>query len=178
MGDRIEQGRQAYDRGEYETAVAAFSSHRDVCRQWGDKRGEASALMDLGVTHQRMDNLADAQLAYEQALEIFNELDDTNGKAMVMGNLATLMKRQGAASEAEPLLQKSADMFYQLGKDSYEADTLRLLAIIQLKRGAFLDSIISYNRAMSRMDVLSMSQKVLRLLSNFLLRALGVQMVT
>lgn len=171
----MDQGRIAYDRGEYETAVTAFSSALEVCRQWGDVRGEASALMDLGVTHQRMDNLADAQQAYEEALGLFEQIGDDAGKAMVMGNLATLKKRRGAADEAEGLLQQAADMFYQLGKDDYEADTLRLLARIQLQRFAWLDALITYNRAMSRMEELTGLQKLLRTLSNFFLRTIGVQ---
>ena len=176
MAKKIERGREAYNRGEYETAVAAFSSARDVCMQWGDKHGEASALMDLGVTHQRIGNLGDAQLAYENALELFEELGNDAGKATVMGNLATLYKRLGAADQAIPLLQKAADMFYTLGKDDYEADTLRVLAQVQLQQGEWLDAVISYNRAISKMKHLTTTQKILQTLSSFSLRILGVQL--
>lgn len=176
MGEKIaERGRRAYDRGEYETAVAAFSETRSVWRQLGDKRGEASALVDLGVAHQRMGNLADAQMAYEEALVLFEELGDDDGRATVMGNLATLMRRRGAADQAESLLQQAADMFYQLGKEDYEADTLRLLAQVQMQRGGWLDSLITYNRAMSRMERLTPLQSFLRLLSNLFLRIIGVR---
>lgn len=175
MAERVETGPKAHDRSEYETAVAAFSETREVWRQLGDRRGEASALMDLGVAHQRMGNLADAQLAYEEALELFDAMGDDTGKATVMGNLATLMKRRGAADQAEALLQKAADMFYELGKDDYEADTLRLLAQVQLQRGAYLDSLMTYNRALARMSQLTGAQKFLRALIKVFLGIIGVR---
>lgn len=176
MGEQIaEQARAAYDRGEYETAVTAFSETREVWRQLGDRRGEAIALMDLGVAHQRMGNLADAQLSYEEAMELFDALEDNEGRAMVMGNLATLMKRRGAADQAMDLLQKAADMFYELGKEEYESDTLRLLAQVQLQKGQWLEAIITYERAMARMESLKGSQKLLRLLIRLFLRIVGVR---
>nr|MBA3531634.1 tetratricopeptide repeat protein [Ardenticatenales bacterium] len=80
-----DKGNKAFDRGEYETAVAAFSETREVWRQLGDTRGEASALVDLGVAHQKMGNLADAQEAYEEGLRLYEQLGDDEGRATVMG---------------------------------------------------------------------------------------------
>ncbi len=179
MGEQLaEEGRRAYDRGEYETAVAAFGATRDVWHTMGDKRGEGDALVSLGVAHQRMGNLADAQASYEEALVLYEQMGDDNGKATVLGNLAMLMKRRGAADQAESLLQQAADMFYTLGKDDYEADTLRVLAQVQLQRGGWMDALITYNRAMSRMTQLSGSQKFLKFMSGIFMRIIGVQPVS
>ncbi len=176
MGETIaERGRKAYDRGEYEVAVAAFSETRAVWQQLGDQRGEASALSDLGVAHQKMGNLADSEMAYNEALTLYEALGDEQGQATVLGNLATLMKRRGAAEQAESLLKEAADLFCELGKREHEADTLRLLAQIQLQRGGWLDAILSYHRAMDRMDHLTGTQKLLRALSSLFLRIIGVR---
>ncbi len=177
MGEQLmEEGRRAYDRGEYETAVAAFGATRDVWRTMGDKRGEATALLDLGVAHQRMGNLADAQAAYEEARTLFEQIGDDTGRAKVLGNLAVLMRRRGAADQAESLLQEAADTFYTLGKEDYETDTLKLLAQVQLQRGAWMDALISYNRAISRQPGLTGKQKTIQLLSGILMRILGIQL--
>lgn len=177
MGEQLsEEGRRAYDRGEYETAVAAFSETRDVWRSLGDARGEASALLDMGVAHQRMGNLADAQAAYEEALILFEQLGDDSGKAKVLGNLAMLMKRRGAADQAESLLQQAADMFYTLGKEDYESDTLKVLAQVQLQRGGWMDALISYNRAISRQPNRTGKQKTIQFLTGIFMRILGVQL--
>lgn len=177
MGEQLsEEGRRAYDRGEYETAVAAFGATRDVWRTMGDKRGEASALLDLGVAHQRMGNLADAQAAYEEARTLFEQIGDDTGRAKVLGNLAMLMKRRGAADQAESLLQEAADTFYTLGKEDYEADTLKVLAQVQLQRGAWMDALISYNRAISRQPNRTGKQKTIQFLMGFLMRVLGIQL--
>lgn len=170
------EGRHAYDRGEYETAVAAFSATRDVWRQMGDARGEAGALMDMGVAHQRMGNLADAQAAYEESLILFEQLGDNSGKAKVLGNLAMLMKRRGAADQAESLLQQAADLFYALGNEEYEADTLRVLAQVQLQRGQWMDALISYNRALSRQPQRTLRQKTMQALMGLVMRITGIRM--
>lgn len=166
---------EAYDRGEYETAVAAFMETRQVWQQLGDPRGEASALSDLGVAHQKMGNWADAQHAYQEALALYQTLDDPQGEAVVMGNLATLLKRRGAADQAESLLKEAVEMFYALGKRDHEADSLRMLAQLQLQRGGWLDALLSYHRAMSRMEQLSGSQRLLRLLTTLFLRIVGAR---
>lgn len=176
MAQKIESDHHAYDRNEYDTAVAAFGSARDVCQQWGDKHGEASALMDLGVTHQRFGNWADAKLAYEDALELFEDIEDETGKATAMNNLAALYKRLGAGEQSIPQLEKAVEMFDILAKDEYQADTLRILSQVQLQQGEWLDAIISYHRALSRMANLTTSQGILQTSSSIVLRVLGVQL--
>lgn len=176
MAKKVEQNHQAYNRNEYDTAVAAFGSARDVCQQWGDQHGEASALMDLGVTHQRFGNWADAKLAYEDALELFEEINDDRGKATAMNNLAALYKRLGAGEQSIPQLEKAVEMFDILGKDEYQADTLRILSQVQLQQGEWLDAIISHHRALSRMVNLTTSQSLLQTINSIVLRVLGVRL--
>ncbi len=176
MARKTEQDRHAYDRNEYDTAVAAFSSARDVCQQWGDKHGEASALMDLGVTHQRFGNWADAKLAYEDALSLFEDIQDETGKATAMNNLAALYKRLGAGEQSISQLKKAVEMFDILGKDEYQADTLHVLSHVQWQQGEWLDAIISYHRGLSLLPNPTTSQGLLLTTSSVALRVLGVQL--
>lgn len=169
------QGQQAYQQGDYAAALAAFQEARDVARQAGDPHAEASAIRDMGVALQQSGKLDEAQTAYTEALALFTSLDDQEGRATVMGNQATLLRRRGKAEEAEAQLKQVAELFTDLGHREYEVDTLRLLAQWQMKRGAWLDSLISYNHAMSRMQHLSPVQHFLRGASNLFLRILGVR---
>jgi tetratricopeptide (TPR) repeat protein len=171
-----EEGRRAYDRGEYETAIAAFSATRDWARSMQDPRGEASALMDMGVAHQRMGNLADAQASYEEALILYEQFGDDTGKAKTLGNLAMLMKRRGAADQAESLLQQAADLFYTLGKEEYEADTLKVLTQVQLQRAKWMDALISYNRALACLPQHTMRQKLILSMTGMVMKILGIQL--
>jgi tetratricopeptide (TPR) repeat protein len=168
-------GQQAYQQGDYAAAIVAFQDARDVARTTGDQHAEASALRDMGVALQQSGKLDEAQTAYDEALALFASLDDKEGRATVLGNQATLLRRRGKAEEAEAQLKQVADLFTELGNREYEVDTLRLLSQWQMKRGAWLDSLISYNQAMSRMPRLSPIQHFLRATSNLLLRVLGVR---
>jgi tetratricopeptide (TPR) repeat protein len=176
MGEALAgQGREAYERGDFESAMQAFNAARDESRQNGDQRGEATALMHIGVTHQRMARSAEAQQAYEEALALFEVLDDDEGRATVLGNMATLLRRKGSTARAESLLEQAADLFGKVGKHDYQADTLRLLAQIQLRRGAWLECLVTYNRAMTLMPNLTGTQKVLQRMSKIFLQMTGIQ---
>lgn len=74
-------GLDASNRGEYATAVAGFTEARLAWQQVGDTYAEADALMSLGVTHQRMGNLHDAEAAYQEALALFTKDGSIDGQA-------------------------------------------------------------------------------------------------
>jgi tetratricopeptide (TPR) repeat protein len=176
MGDALAlKGREAYERGEFENAMEAFIAAHDESRQSGDQRGEATALMHMGVTHQRMERPAEAQQAYEEALALFEVLDDDEGRATVLGNMATLLKRQGSTARAESLLEQAADLFGKVGKQDYQADTLRLLAQLQLRRGAWFECLVTYYSAMELMPNLTGTQIVLQRMSKIFLQLMGIQ---
>ena len=171
----VNQGQSAYEQGDYEAALTAFGEAREAARQSGDQRAEASALRDVGVTLQTAGKLDEAGAAYSEAQTLFQAAGDEAGRATVLGNQATLLRRRGKDQEAEALLSQAADLFAEAGNDQYEVDTLRLLAQWQMKRGAWLDSLINYNKAMSRMERLSPAQGCLRAMGKLFLRILGVR---
>ncbi len=174
-GVRVSEGQSAYEQGDYEAALTAFRVAREAALQSGDQRAEASALRDMGVTLQTAGKFDEAGTAYSEAQTLFQAAGDESGRATVLGNRATLLRRRGKDQEAEALLSQAADLFAEAGNDQYEADTLRLLAQWQMKRGAWLDSLINYNKAMSRMEHLSPAQGCLRAMSKLFLRVAGVR---
>jgi hypothetical protein len=66
-------------------------------------------------------------------------------------------------------------MFYSLGNGEYEADTLRVLAQVQLQRGGWMDALISYNRAISRMPRRTGRQRTIQWLTAIVMRILGIR---
>lgn len=169
------RGLEAYQRGDYVTAIAAFTQARAAWANIGDTYAEADALTSLGVAHQRMGNLYEAETAYQEAMALFARAGATDGQAKVMGNLATLLARRGQTERAEGYLAQAADLFNEAGEFELEADTLRYLARLQLQRRAYLDALLSYDRALSRMQHLSGSQRFLRLLTRIFFKLIGVE---
>ncbi|MCZ7567237.1 MAG: tetratricopeptide repeat protein [Ardenticatenaceae bacterium] len=168
-------GLDAYQHGDYATAIAAFTEARAAWASIGDTYAEAEALTNLGVAHQRMGNLYDAEMAYQEAMALFAKAGAIDGQAKVMGNLATLLVHRGQSMHAEGYLTQAADLFMQAGQLELEADTLRYLARLQLQRRAFLEALLSYDRALSRLPHLSGSQQLLRFLTKIFFKLVGIQ---
>lgn len=168
-------GLNAYQRGDYVTAITAFTEAREAWASIGDTYAEADALTSLGVAHQRMGNLYDAEMAYQEAMALFAKAGATDGQAKVMGNLATLLVQRRQFERAEGYLAQAADLFMQAGESELEADTLRYLARLQLQRRAFLEALLSYDRALSRQPHLSGPQRLLRVLTKIFFKLAGVQ---
>jgi tetratricopeptide (TPR) repeat protein len=168
-------GLDAYNRGEYATAVAAFTEARLAWQQVGDTFAEADALMSLGVTHQRMNNLHDAEGAYKEALGLFTKTGALDGQAKVMGNLATLLEKRGEHEKAEAYLAQAADIFGEQGDYDNEVATLQYLTKLQMNRRSYVDALLSYNRVLSRLEELTPQQKLIQTLSNVFFKIIGVQ---
>lgn len=168
-------GLDAYNRGDYATAVAAFTEARLAWQQVGDTFAEADALMSLGVAHQRMGNLHDAEAAYQESLALFTKAGTVDGQAKVMGNLATLLEKRGQHERAEGYLAQAADIFADQGDYENEVATLQYLTKLQMKRRAYLESLISYDRALSRLESLTPRQKFIRTLTNIFFKVVGIQ---
>lgn len=169
------EGLEAYRRGDYATAIAAFTEARKVWATVGDTYAEADALMSLGIAHQRMGNFYDAELAYQEAMALFTKAGALEGQAKVMGNLATLLAKQNQVERAEGFLRQAADLFMQTGNSELEADTLRYLARLQLQRRGYIEALLSYDRALSCLDQLSGTQKLLRFLNRIFFKLTGLE---
>lgn len=172
--DQHDVGMVAYEEGDYETAIAAFQEARRVWREIGDTYAEADSLMSEGVAHTRMKNYDRAEDAYSEALALFTQIDSTEGQATVMGNLGTLLYMQGDAARAIGYLDRASDLFYELGESDREAETLQMLARAYLSKLDWVNSLLAYDRALSRMDSLTGQQKFLRMLCSIFLKLIGV----
>lgn len=173
--DKQQAGIAAYEAGDYETAIGAFREARRVWNELGDTYAEADALMSEGVAHTRVGNYEDARSAYKEALELFTEIGACEGQATVLGNLGTLFYMRGSSDQATEHLERAADLFLELKKPAREADTLRLLARVYLRRLDWLNALLVYDRALSRMESLTGQQKFLRTLITIFLKLIGVQ---
>ena len=96
-----------------------------------DRRGEGTALGNLGNANT---DLGDARRAigyYEQALAIRREIGDAMGVASTLFNMALLYAQQGQAARALPLAQQAAQFYAQLGHAQYAQRAQQLVAQIR-----------------------------------------------
>ncbi|MCH9686050.1 MAG: serine/threonine-protein kinase [Deltaproteobacteria bacterium] len=103
-------GLLAYARGEYATAIEALERSAAALRTAGN-RGPALGNLynNLGVNRQLQGQLAEAAVAYEQALVIYEESfgDDHPVAGQVLANLGVAQRRLGNAEASRVSLERS-----------------------------------------------------------------------
>ncbi len=175
--NHLDEGKQAYNEGDYETAVEAFRQAREVWRQVGDKYAEADALMSEGLAHLRMKRYKEAEAALREALDIFSQIEAPEGQATAMGNLGTLLYKLGRYDEAVEFLDQAAILFAEIGEQRREVESLQMLSRIFLRKRDWLNALLVYDRLLQKIPPreLKPSQKLLRFLNKIFFRIVGVQ---
>ena len=76
--------------GEYPAAAQALEQALGICRDIGDRRGQANALRELGVVRRLTGEYPAAAQALEQALGICRDIGDRGGEAEALNERGTL----------------------------------------------------------------------------------------
>lgn len=72
-----------------------------MARQLGDRRLEASILVNLGNLQREHGRMGEARASYESSLALYRQLGRLRNQGTVLGNLGTLHIEQGHADEAD-----------------------------------------------------------------------------
>jgi tetratricopeptide (TPR) repeat protein len=86
----------------------------ELCRQIGDRVGEADAHARLASAAARTFQVAAARLHYEQAEELYGQLGDRKGQAATVVNAAMLLANLGQYAEALAQDRRAAGLFQSL----------------------------------------------------------------
>jgi len=115
------------------SALAESSASMSV---QASKALRAKALNGLGWLADRQGDAVDAQTAYEESCELFQELNDTESVAGVLHNLGVLQLQHGRYHQAMPLLQRSLALQQQSTNDMRRVASLVALARLAFYQGA------------------------------------------
>ena len=131
---------QAYATGkrDYKAAVSFSNLALELFRELGDRKGEAEALKELGLSYRRLGKAKQALEALRENLEIRQQLDDPFGIADAMQWLGVALTAQMKLKEAERLNRQALALFRQLGSRYYEAQVLMNLSFTQQNTGETL----------------------------------------
>ena len=126
-----------YD-GPWTDAIARNAAAVQAAHQLGDRFGQASALIDLGVAHRLMGDYPAAALAQEQALVIFREIGSRLGQAIALNDLGDVRRLTGEYPAASQVLEQALSIFRELGDRIGEAIALTLLGDVRRLTGEYL----------------------------------------
>src|SRR5439155_323674 len=82
-------------QGDYAAARSLHQEALAIWREFGDRRGIAACLQNLGIVDYNLGDYASARSLYEESLEIKRELGDRQGVAGSLNDLGNVAFHQG-----------------------------------------------------------------------------------
>ena len=107
----------AFDRANYDQAVALTEESRELFRKAGNKWGVRHSFLQLGNIARAQENLEQAQKFYEESLKLAKEIGDQEGFGVVLLAIGSLAEKQGD---------------YKRAMESYE-EALRIEKLVKSK---------------------------------------------
>lgn len=136
--------------GKYEEAEAEFKRTRELMRRIGNRRGEASSLLNLGTVYTRAGQADRARPIYEQALELVREIGYRRGVAIASGNLGIMETHEGFFDAAMRRFRKCLAISREVGDAEGEGNALLNLGSVFATLGQFeeAEGLVQESRAL------------------------------
>jgi tetratricopeptide (TPR) repeat protein len=117
--------------GDARRAIKHHEQALAIVQAIGDRRGEGTALGNLGSAYYSLGDARQAIKHHEQRLAIAQEIGDRAGEATSSFNLALALSKQGHRVEALPYAQAAARLYTQLGHTQNVHRAQQLIAQIK-----------------------------------------------
>jgi tetratricopeptide (TPR) repeat protein len=162
-----EDGKQAFETGQYETAAGMFESAAHGYASLDDnlnaaesKNNQSVALLKLG----RGQAALDAVLGTDT---IFAGASDLKRQAMALGNQAAALEALKRWDDALAAYDQSADLFARAGEGDLRSMVMKSAAAIKFRRGKVTDSAFKMIGSLEAKDKPSIFERVLKFLLHF-----------
>jgi tetratricopeptide (TPR) repeat protein len=156
------EGKEVYQRGDFETAAKLFQAAAQGYASAGDKVNEAEMLNNCGVAHLRAGNGKAALQAIEATPAIFAAAGDIRRQGLALGNLGDALESLGRKQEAGDMYMQSADLLEKAGEDEMRAHVLQSLSKLQLKSGRQIEALATMEAGLEGFKKPSLKQRLLR----------------
>jgi DNA-binding SARP family transcriptional activator len=117
--------------GPYTRALALHQAAVHTAERHGHPAAHANALADLGILRRLIGDLPGAEVALDQALEIYRATGDRHGEANALSELGRLWGMAGKLAGAADALAQALAIFDATGDRHGEADMLSDLGILR-----------------------------------------------
>jgi tetratricopeptide (TPR) repeat protein len=168
-----QDGKDAYSRGDYETAIKRFQAAAEGYASVGDKLSEAEMLNNCGVAHLRKGNGATALQAIEGTPATFAAAGDIRRQGLALGNLGDALESLGRKQEAGQAYEQSAELLEQSGEEEMRAHVLQALSKLQLKSGRQIEALATMEAGLEGFKKPSLKQRLLKKLLRIPFKMMG-----
>ncbi len=134
--------------GEMEKALGYYAEALPLCRQVGDRSGEASTLSNIGAVYTALGEKEKALGYCEEALPLFRQVGDRSGEAMTLSNIGAVYTALGEKEKALGYYEEALPLFRQVGDRSGEAMTLNNIGFVYSALGEMQKALGYYEEAL------------------------------
>jgi tetratricopeptide (TPR) repeat protein len=135
--------------GNYEGAKKRFHRSLDISRILGDPAGEASALNNIGVVHERQGRLQEAEKHYRESLVIRENLGIRADVTETLNNLAGVLYQRQVYDAAQTMYQRVLDMRTVLEDREGQAETWLHIGATYEAMGKDIEATQAYERGLA-----------------------------
>lgn len=128
-------GSAAFERNEYDGAIAHYTRSLALARDLGDRRGIAVALHNLGRAERFRGNYERASAYYRESEALDREIGAIEQLARVLGNQGHMARDRGDLARARPLIEQSLALYLQMGERRGTGIVLAQMAMIACDTG-------------------------------------------
>jgi tetratricopeptide (TPR) repeat protein len=107
-------------QGRWQAARTCYQQALRLCRDLGDRRGEAAVLGNLGSVAQELGELAAAVTYHQQDLAISREIGNRHGEGQALANLGESLLRQDHWQTAIRTCEQAITIAQELGDHDTE----------------------------------------------------------
>jgi tetratricopeptide (TPR) repeat protein len=159
-----EDGKLAFEAGQYESAAGMFDSAAQGYASLNDKINAAETKNDLSVA---LLKLGRGQAALDAALgteKVFAGASDLRRQGMAIGNQAAALEALKRWDDALEAYERSAGLFAEAGEGELRSMVLKSAAAIKLRRGKVSESAFKMIGSLEAKDKPSIFERVLKFL--------------
>ena len=163
-----ENGKQAFEAGEYESAADLFENAAQGYAFLNDpvnaaelKNNKSVALLKMGKAQEALDAVLGTQ-------EIFAKAGDLKRQGMAVGNQAAALEALNRYDEAYSAYEESAGIFAEAGEGDLRAMVLKAAAGIKFKRGKVSESAFKMIGSLEAKDKPSVFERILKFILRFI----------
>jgi tetratricopeptide (TPR) repeat protein len=138
-----------FRHGHPDEALEAYNESIRLYEKLGDRKGEATVLLEVGVVHREQGRLTEARNAYITCLQIFTALGDRRRQAYTLRRLAFVETDQASIVDAVTHFQQSLTILEELEDTRWTARTLRGLSIAYRLLGRYSEAETTAQRALT-----------------------------
>lgn len=157
-----EEGKAAYQRGDYLASARAFESAGEGFTTAGDALNAAEMANNSSVAYLQAGEAESALRTVEGTAAVFAAAGDLRRQGMALGNLGAALEALNRLDEAQEAYQQSADVLQQAGEMDLRVHVMQSLSGLQLRTGRQLQALATMQAGLEGVERPSAKQRLMK----------------